>query len=268
MINKNLLLIYFVHGGTASFKYRYSNLFNIIAFSTFDYIICLFNNYKKKKIYNLSIKKKILNKIFNFNWNKNKNKIKIINNPLTFKSKKKSQCKNKIVLSVGRLDKNKNHNFLIDAWKEIIKNNDDWKLYIIGDGTEKEMLNEKIQLFNLNKSVKVINEIKNIKRYYLNSSIFVSTSLDEGLSLSILEAMECGLPIVSSPTYGAKYLIRNNINGFIYKKFNNPNNFVKKINILMNNKILRSKFSLASIRLAQFYNIKNLSSQWKSIIKN
>ncbi|MBM6862067.1 glycosyltransferase, partial [Clostridium saudiense] len=116
-----------------------------------------------------------------------------IYNPLSFRSEVKSDCKKNNILFVGRLVKQqKGLDLLIDAFKIIHNKQKDWNLNIVGDGPDKQWLIDKIHKENLINNTKIINVTNNMKKYYLDSSILVSTSRWEGFGLVITEAMECG----------------------------------------------------------------------------
>jgi len=115
------------------------------------------------------------------------------------------------VISTGRLEAIKGYNYLIDAISDM-KN---IELILIGEG------NEKTNLRNIAKTskakIKLMGYIPHdqIAMEYGKADVFVLPSLNEGMSNSMLEAMACGLPIISTNTGGTKELI--NGNGFIVK---------------------------------------------------
>lgn len=105
----------------------------------------------------------------------------------------------KIILSVGRYDKVKGYDLLIKAFKKFVDANSQYKykLYIVGDGPEKEKLNTLIHDFNLQDKVVLTGLTSNVVPYYLKSEFLVLSSRQEGFPMVFLEAMECGLPIVT-----------------------------------------------------------------------
>ncbi|MEH7484912.1 glycosyltransferase, partial [Neobacillus drentensis] len=82
----------------------------------------------------------------------NKKKIRFIYNPAIAKYETKTNLVNKTVIAVGRLTYQKNFQLLIKLWKEIEKKNPEWKLVIVGEGEDRESLDELI----------LINELKNV----------------------------------------------------------------------------------------------------------
>ena len=94
----------------------------------------------------------------------------------------------KIILSVGRLTKQKNFNFLIDEFKKFAENNDNYHLYLIGEGEDKRRLRKKILLDKLQDKVFLLGYKDNVFSYMKKSTIFVLSSLWEEVGFVIVEA--------------------------------------------------------------------------------
>ena len=130
------------------------------------------------------------------------NKCITIYNPLKLDKKFKNFKRNKnLLLSIGRLDKQKNFECLIKAMSIVSKTNKKKiKLIIIGKGNEKFKLIKLRDDLNLSKKIKFLN-FQNPKKYYKRAGIFVLSSFFEGLPNVLLESMNYGLPIVSTNCY-------------------------------------------------------------------
>jgi glycosyltransferase involved in cell wall biosynthesis len=143
-------------------------------------------------------------------------KIIAITNPISSEKqyKFKSQAKEKIVLFVGRLTKQKGVNYLIDIWKIIEKNHHDWKLMIIGDGEERNFIEKKISKYNL-KNIHIEGYQSDVYSYYRKASILFMTSIFEGFGLVLAEAMSYGVvPIAFNSYESISDIIDHNFNGF------------------------------------------------------
>ena len=99
---------------------------------------------------------------------------------------------------------------------------------------------------NLN-NVNLLGEKKNIFKYLYESDIYLSTSLYEGLPISILEAMSIGLPIVASNVIGNCDTIENGKSGFLYQ-LNDINIAVNYLELLAENIDLRRKIGRAAFK--------------------
>jgi glycosyltransferase involved in cell wall biosynthesis len=140
-------------------------------------------------------------------------KIDIIYNGIDIKEFNPKQTKNKKlkIISTGRLIERKGYQFLIPALSGI-----DCELILIGGGNLKEELQNLAKKHKVKTTFKGAMDHKDISKELPKADLFVLPSLNEGMSNSILEAMACGLPIITTDVGGAKELVKDN--GFVVKK--------------------------------------------------
>ncbi len=115
-----------------------------------------------------------------------------------------------MLLSVGELNENKNHEIVIRALgnlKSSGKLSDNVYYFICGIGDKENDLNSLIRDIGLSDKVKLIGYHSNISDYYDAADVFVFPSFREGLSVSLMEAMASGLPVVCSKIRGNTDLI-------------------------------------------------------------
>jgi glycosyltransferase involved in cell wall biosynthesis len=142
----------------------------------------------------------------------------------------------KYILAVGRLTKQKNFIFLIEGFKEIIKNFNYLQLIIIGDGEEKKILEEKIIKNNLQDNVFLIGYKKNVYKYYDKCLFFVLCSLWEDPGFVLIEAFASNTLVLSSNCpNGPKEIINNENNGFLFTT-NRKDHFLQKLYYILENK--------------------------------
>lgn len=91
----------------------------------------------------------------------------------------------------------KGYDLLIQAFSIFAQKNKDWTLTIVGEGKEKNKILKLVKKLKLEDRVKIDKFTKNIKKYMLNSSIYLLTSRWEGMPMTVLEAYEMGLPVIS-----------------------------------------------------------------------
>jgi glycosyltransferase involved in cell wall biosynthesis/ADP-heptose:LPS heptosyltransferase len=120
-----------------------------------------------------------------------------------------------IILTVGRLSKQKGTKYLIRALPYIIKKYPDIKLLIIGSGILEKKLKEEVILSGFMDKVIFLDERWKIKEYFGLADIFVLPSLYEGMSNALLEAMAAGLPVISTCVSGSEEIIENNVTGLL-----------------------------------------------------
>ena len=167
-------------------------------------------------------------------------KIKLLYDPVINIKEIKEKLNEKIeiddfFLSAGRLTKQKNFMFLCEAFKELVKKNNQIKLLIAGNGEENTKLKKFIKKNNLDKNIILLGYVKNIYPYFKNCKGFILTSLWEDPGFVILEAAYSRSLVLSSNSWpGPIELIKDNFNGFIFKN-NDKENFLKKFKDFTNN---------------------------------
>ena len=183
--------------------------------------------------------------------------------------KKKIHNYRKFILSVGRLTKQKNHEFLIRCFFHIVKIYKDLNLFIIGDGELKEKLAKLISELNLQESVYLLGYKKNIKKYISNSLCVVSSSLWEDPGFVMIEAASLKKIIISSDCpNGPKEFLEDGKAGYLFKN-NNKNEFIKTFNkfIYDNNATKNLKINKAYSN-SKDYTIINHYNNFSKILKN
>lgn len=174
----------------------------------------------------------------------------------------KSKCNNYNIVSVGRLSKEKGYDDLIRVFSLAYKKNNKVKLTIVGDGDEKENLEKLVSQYKLNKYIKFTgfltqDELKNV---YINSSLYVMTSLEESFGLVLLEAMSYGIPCVAfDSALGAKEIIDDK-SGILIKN----RNLEEMANTICNYFEGKYKFNISS--KIQNYSYDNVKYVWKKFI--
>lgn len=194
-------------------------------------------------------------------------KIIAITNPISSEKqyKFKSQAKEKIVLFVGRLTKQKGVNYLIDIWKIIEKNHHDWKLMIIGDGEERNFIEKKISKYNL-KNIHIEGYQSDVYSYYRKASILFMTSIFEGFGLVLAEAMSYGVvPIAFNSYESISDIIDHNFNGFLVTPFD-LQEYTKKFEMAISDDNF-DKMSYNAISKSNNFDILNVLKYWEHILK-
>ena len=168
-------------------------------------------------------------------------KLKILFDPVISVREINKNTKEKInkmgdfYLAIGRLTKQKNFLFLCECFKEIIKKYSKIKLIIIGDGESYNMLSKFISQNQLSNNIFLLGHKKNVFPYFKKAKGFILSSLWEDPGFVLVEAAFCKVPIFSSDAEtGPSELIRNNINGTIFKN-NNKKSFLSNFDNYLRN---------------------------------
>lgn len=138
---------------------------------------------------------------------------------------------NTIIISVGELTKRKNHQVIIKAMKEVIKERPDIVYVICGSGELRGSLERLVSKLELESNVKFLGYRTNIKEILSISDCFIFPSLQEGLPVALLEAMVVGLPVICSDIRGNRDLIKARQGGYVveHQLVNEYANYIIKI---------------------------------------
>ena len=141
------------------------------------------------------------------------------------------------MLTVGRLSKEKDYLSLLYFFSKLKDLN--FSLKIIGEGPEKNNLINYIKNKNLSKKIQILSFKDNIKKYFLNSDLFISSSKFEGFPNTVVESISCNTPVLSAKSHGGIFeILKEKKFGLLYDS-GNFNSFEKKINFFLKN---RKKF--------------------------
>jgi glycosyltransferase involved in cell wall biosynthesis len=164
-----------------------------------------------------------------------------------------------LLLSVGELNDNKNHETVIRAIADI-------NVYylIAGRGDLQQHLENLIEEQNLRDRVKLLGFRSDVKELYEAADIFVFPSFREGLSVSVMEAMASGLPCVASRIRGNTDLLEKTEGGFLCDP-NDASDFAEKINLLAADAQLREKMGSANRMAIQKFSTENVIREMQSI---
>jgi glycosyltransferase involved in cell wall biosynthesis len=186
--------------------------------------------------------KKLLEKIFKvkFEYIPNMTDTTFFN----IRSKPKNQNEFKFI-NIAFLDKKKNQNMLIYAFEKAFKDKPDIKLTIVGNGLEYNNLFNLIKELNMEKQISLYGKANRdeVKKLLQNSDIFVLSSKYETFGVAVVEAMACGLPVVSTKCGGPESIIIDDRLGYLSDL--NVNDLSNKILEINQN---RDKFNSKYIR--------------------
>ncbi len=191
-----------------------------------------------------------------------------IPNSLDYYPNRVSELDNHNLVSVGRLSKEKGYMDLIDVMKMVIEKYPDAILNIIGDGPERENIENKIKENMLTDNIK-LHGFQN--RDYINSilsksSAYVMSSFTESFGIVLLEAFSFGIPCVAFSNSGSKELISNNWDGYIIEN-RDKTMMARKICELLSNQNRRIIMGANGVKKAHEYSIDKIKDMWLEILK-
>ncbi len=173
------------------------------------------------------------------------------------KLKKEFQLENKIVLGniAALVDHKDQKTLLYAAHKLVLKKIENWKLLIVGEGELKKDLMKLSQQLKLNQNVVFTGFRKDAFDILKILDIFVMSSKEEGLGTSILDAMACGLPIVSTAGGGIPEIVIENQGGLL-SPVQEPSSLAYNLEKLIQDHELRKKMGTFNKKI-----VKNFSYQ-------
>lgn len=170
-----------------------------------------------------------------------------------------------VLLSVGELNKNKNHETVIKALLRL--NNSNVHYLICGQGSLEDYLRELVKELGLENQVHMLGFRKDIGEICKVSDAFAFLSYREGLSVALMEAMASGLPVICSNIRGNSDLIANEKGGYLLKP-NDVGSLAEIIENLINNDILRINFGKHNAEIIEEFGIENIKEIMIRLYKN
>jgi glycosyltransferase involved in cell wall biosynthesis len=173
----------------------------------------------------------------------------------------------KDITFIGRLDHMKGVQVLLEAFKTLKENGVAAHLTIIGDGPDREKLKSRAMQAGIADSISFCGAVEDIIPYLQKSALFVLPSLSEGLSNVLLEAMACGLPIVTTRVGGNIDLIRDGENGILVET-ENSNQLSVAIKKILQDKALAKKLgSEARKTVEQRFSLISIADRYLSLYR-
>lgn len=189
--------------------------------------------------------------------------VSVIPDPLSFFPSSRSKLNNHRVIAVGRFSYEKGYDRLLTAWEKVSQVCYSWRLDIYGDGN-RDTYESLVDTLNIDKNRCALHaRTSDIEYEYLNSTIFVCSSRFEGFGMVILEAMACGLPVVSFDCpWGPGSIIIDGVDGCLVNN-GDIDAFADKLISVIQDADLRNKLSDNAISKANKYAIESISLRWK-----
>ena len=199
-------------------------------------------------------------------WGSPKN-MTYIYNPLSFRTERKSTCKEKRIIAVGSFTPAKGMDQLLHAFGQIAHKHPDWVLDIYGSGQDHGLLLQLIEKYNLAGQVTIHEPCANIADRLLESSIYAFPSRSDGFGLVITEAMECGLPTVAMDCEcGPREIVTPQTGIVVPDK--DIDAFTRALETLMVDEELRYRMGQAAQQEVVRFYPENIMPQWLALFES
>lgn len=180
------------------------------------------------------------------------------------------------LITVGRLDKVKGHQYSIEAVLKLIKNDSDVTLTIIGEGTEGKNLMNLIAKYHLEEKVfiKGSKSQEEVRQelwehdIYLLTAVALKDGRRETQGLATLEAQACGLPVIVFDSGGVKYTLKDEVSGFVCEEYDVEAVVEKIIKLIEDPSSLTSMGKKAISFVNENYAQKILDKKWELMYRN
>ena len=170
------------------------------------------------------------------------------------------------LVNVGSLMPNKNQQFLLDLVQQLKNKGKKVSLTLIGDGSTLPQLKEKAKELGIEAEVNFTGIVSNPEKYLNEAHIYVHSAWHEPFGLVLIEALSCGLPIVSFNTGGPKEIIHEGEDGYLVEK-HDLSTFTDRVLKLADNQEYYTQFSEKAIASSKEYDIKHYADKLLAFYK-
>lgn len=187
---------------------------------------------------------------------------------LTKKNELQIDPSNIIIACVGKLRAGKGHEYLLEAFESVYKQNQEVTLLIVGGGEKINSLRSQISSYESKNNVHFLGDRTDVGEILKVSDIFVLPTLGEGMSNAILEAMASGLPVITTNISANKNIIENGETGILVPT-ENSEAIYKAIKILIESPEMRKRLGQeAKKEILEKYNTPIIASKIFLFLKN
>lgn len=171
----------------------------------------------------------------------------------------------KTILTVGRFDAAKDYETIIKSVSILQRN--DWSLCIVGYGALEEQIRGWVKIYGIENRTDIHIKPDNVSELERNADIYISTSLFEGTSNSIMEAMNWSLPIVATDVGDNNHLIIDGENGYLHP-IGDVNGIMASLDRLLDSADLRNEMGVRSNqRLRENYSMEIFEKRYLELIE-
>ena len=173
----------------------------------------------------------------------------------------------RVVLAVGRFGREKGFDQLLMAFGSLASQNHEWDLIILGDGSERENLEQLRGRLGLKGRVHLPGRVGNPGDWYVRADLYVMSSRFEGFPNTLLEAMAHGLPVVSFDCEtGPADIIRHGIDGFLVPPSEGVEGLAWAMDTLMRDENMRQRMGKEAIAVRDRFSAQRIMAEWEEVL--
>ena len=194
----------------------------------------------------------------------------ICEEPMIIDSRVVFSKREKKIITVGRIDDNKNQRMLVEAYAKIADHYPDWSLELIGDGSGRQALEEYVSTLPCKDRISFTGAVDDVAKRMSEVSIFVLPSKIEGMPNALIEAMVMGMACISTdcPCGGPRDLIAADESNGILVPVDNVDAMAMALKRLITNDPLRQSMGDNARKIIATLHPDTVNKQWKNYIEN
>jgi glycosyltransferase involved in cell wall biosynthesis len=169
-----------------------------------------------------------------------------------------------VIICVANLHINKGHRYLLEAFE--VCNLKNAKLLLVGEGNERKNLEQQIKNYQSKENILFLGKRNDVQQLLKISDLFILPTLFEGMSNALMEAMACGLPIITTDIPENSILIENEKTGLLVAA-KNSSTITQKIKQLQENPILSEQLSKeAKTTIQNSFSLEKIAKKWEDTL--
>jgi glycosyltransferase involved in cell wall biosynthesis len=173
----------------------------------------------------------------------------------------------RILLGVGRLEKQKGFDRLLNAFSSLSSRYPDWGMVILGEGALRAELEKQATALGIAARVRLPGAVGNIGQWYEAADLYALTSRFEGFPNTLLEALACGVPAVAVDCEtGPGEILRDGTDGLLIPQ-DHPKALADALKRLMRDAELRNRFSRHAVAVRERFAVERIVEQWEQLFR-
>ena len=192
-------------------------------------------------------------------------KLVYVPNPLHIPTTVRSAAqRDKVILTVARLHHQKGIDILLEAYRIVLDNRRDWRLCIVGDGEERQALQQQAARLGIATMIDWQGQVADVSPFLASASLFVLPSRHEGTPNALLEAMAYSMPVVVTDSSPGPVVAVGQAGCVVAG--GNPAAIAETVLGLIKDETRRQKLGIAARALCHKYSLERVEDRWNTIL--
>lgn len=170
-----------------------------------------------------------------------------------------------VAISVARLSPEKDYPTLLRAIRKVVVVHPGFRLKLVGDGSERPLLERLAAELRIEKHVEFLGERKDVNELLKTAGFYVSSSKTEGISLTLLEAMAVGLPIVTTAVGGSPEIVLDGVTGTLVPPMDPDALASGIIEMIDRHEEWQHMGEIARLRIEQNFSVRNMVANYERL---